>query len=207
MRIQGWACCFVSIASIMVTGCATHAGQAGLQCGLGGAAVGYLACKLAGGSDKDCAAVGVGTGVAGAIACSMYVKNLDSRRKALEGKENDLDAQIAYVQGLNSDTQTLNGELSKRVANITADTDKVVAQIGQLNPQQVAQVRQQRDDLVKVSQQEVTHGQEALQTAKTLRTQQPGKSTELDAAIAKQEQLLAEAQKQVSLLAAQRARV
>jgi Skp family chaperone for outer membrane proteins len=95
------------------------------------------------------------------------------------------------------------------VTSLTQDTDKLVSQIGQqqVSQQQLARERKTRDDLVKTSQSEVTQGTQALQEAKQFRAQKVASSADLDAAIAQQEQLLAQAQHQVDLLATQRARV
>jgi len=192
------------------TSSSTHTtAKAGLECGLAGAGLSYLTCKLAGKSDKECAEIGVGVGLAGALTCSLYARHLEARRKELAGRENDLDAQIRYVQGLNADTRQLNADLAQRVTSVTEDTDKLVAKIGQqqISQAQLAHERQSRDDLVKTSQSEVADGRQALQASKQFRAQKVEASADLDVAIAKQEQLLAEAQRQVDLLAAQRARV
>jgi hypothetical protein len=183
--------------------------KAGLECGLGAAGISYLACRLTHKSSTECAEIGVGVGLAGALACSLYAKHLEARRKELAGKENNLDAQIHYVQGLNADTRQLNADLAQRVASVTQDTDKLVTQIGQqqISQEQLARERKARDDLLKTSQGEVAQGTQALQEAKQFRAQRVASSADLDAAIAQQEQLLAEAQHQVDLLAAQRARV
>ena len=210
MRYRGLEYCIIGLLATTIVGCATSTGKAGLECGLGGAGVGFLACKLAGGTDQRCAAISAGVGVAGAAACSLYAKHLDARRKELAGKENDLDAQIHYVQGLNADTRQLNADLAQRVTSVTQATDKIVAEIRQqqISQSQLAQERKARDDLVKTSQTEVNQGTQALQATKQFRSQQQaGSSSDLDAAIAQQEQLLTEAQHQVDLLAAQRARV
>jgi hypothetical protein len=194
---------------VALTGCATNAGNAGLECGVGGAALGFLACKLAGGSDAQCAGIGVGVGAAGALGCSTYSKHLDDRRKVLASRENSLDAQIQYVQGLNSDTRQLNTELAKRVSTSVQDTNKLVAQIQQqqISRERLVQKRKAQDDLIKASQDEVDKGVQALQTEKDLRAKRRQASPELDSAIAQQEQLLSDAQSQVNLLTAQRERV
>jgi hypothetical protein len=209
MRYRTLTSLVVCLVSAAIVGCATSTGQASLECGLGGAGLGYLACKLAGGSDSQCLAVAAGTGGAGAIGCAAYAKHLDNRRKQLAGKENNLDAQIQYVQGLNSDTQQLNAELTKRVSSTTQDTDRLVAQIRQqqITSQQLANERRRREQLVKAAQTEVDQGAEALQTAKRLQAQRSNDSPALDAAIAQQEKLLAQAQQRVDQLSAQRARV
>jgi len=201
------------VAALLSAGCASTPSteRAAAECGLGGAGLGYLACKLAGHTDEDCAKFALGTGVVGAWACSVYAQNLQKRQQALAGKEHDLDAQIQYVQGLNTDTRQLNAELTQRVVAITQETDQLVAQIRdqkqQLTAAQVAEVQKKRDDALKRARDEVAQGSSALLTAKTMRDQRTDPSSELNAAIAEQERLLAEAQHQVDLLAAQRARV
>lgn len=211
MKYRGLKCCIIGCVAATTLGCATSTGTAGLECGLGGAGASYLACKLAGGTDKHCAEIGAGVGVAGAVACSLYARHLEARRKELAGKENDIDAQIHYVQGLNADTRQLNADLVQRVASVTQATDKIVAEIRQqkISQAQLAQERKTRDDLVNTSRTEVNQGTQALQTVKQLRAQKGNSSPspDLDSAIAQQEQLLAEARRQVDLLAAQRARV
>lgn len=209
MKLRRLTCCIVGCVVAVTAGCATTTGTAGLECGLGGAGASYLACKLAGGTDARCAEIGAAVGAGGALACSLYASHLEERRKELAGKEHDLDAQIRYVQGLNADTRQLNADLAQRVASVTQSTDKLVAEIQQqqISQAQIAQERKSRDDLLRTSQQEVSEGAQALQTARDLRAKDTDSSPVLDAAIQQQEQLLAEAQRQVALLAAQRDRV
>jgi hypothetical protein len=187
---------------------ASPAAKAGLECGVGAAVAGGALCELMHPHDHaKCAAIAVVAGGAGAIACSTYAKHLDARSHELQGKEHDLDAQIHYVRELNTDTEKLNSDLAQRVSTMTSDTDKVVGQINQMSQAQVQQERQKRDDMVNVSQQEVRKGTEALQKAKDLRAQESSAPSELDAAIAHQEQLLQQAQREVDLMSQQRARV
>lgn len=209
MKLRSLRCCIVALVAAVTAGCATTTQTAGLECGLGGAGASYLACKLAGGTDAHCAEIGAAVGAGGALACSLYARHLEQRRKELAGKENDLDAQIRYVQGLNADTQQLNADLAQRVASVTQSTDKLVAEIQQqqISQTQIAQERKSRDDTLRTSQDEVNQGTQALQTARDLRAKDSHSSPALDAAIRQQEQLLAEAQRQVGLLAAQRDRV
>lgn len=53
----------VALLVLFATGCATPQQNAAVECGASGAGIGYLACKLAGGSDKACAAAGGGNAV------------------------------------------------------------------------------------------------------------------------------------------------
>ena len=200
---------WVGLLGIVIAGCATTEQTASLQCGAGGLAAGYLACKLAGGTDAKCLAIGGGVAAAGAVGCYSYSKHLTARRQQLAGKENDLDAQIHYVKGLNDDTRQFNSELNKRVTAMTQKNDQVVVQIQQqqITAQQLAQEHQSQDKLISASQQEVNDGIKALQAAKDLRARRTAPAPDLDAAIDQQEQLLANAQHQVDQLAQQRARV
>jgi hypothetical protein len=209
MKHRAITWCIAGWGIALTAGCATTTGTAGLECGLGGAAASYVACKLAHGSDTRCAEIGAAMGAGGALACSLYARHLEQRRRELAGKENDLDAQIRYVQGLNADTRQLNADLAQRVASVTQSTDKVVGEIQQqqISQSQRARERKSRDELLRTSQEEVNAGTRALQTAKGLRAKESDSAPALDAAIKQQEQLLAQAQRQVDLLAAQRDRV
>ena len=204
--LKSW---LVALSCVALAACETQSQTASLQCGAGGALLGYAACKALGRPDAECVRFAAVIGVGGAAICYSYAANLERRRNELKGHENDLDRRIQYVRGLNQDTQQLNQELSGRVAAVTQDTDKVVAQIQQrrLTQQQVAQAQQARDAEVKKAESQVVKSREALTEVKTYRAQLKQPSADLDVAIAKQQQLYADAEQQVQLLAAQRARV
>ena len=189
--------------------CETAPQNASLQCGAGGAAAGYLLCKALGGSDSNCLKTAAVVGAGGAAVCYSYSNNLERRRKELAGKENDLDARISYVRGLNSDSQQLNTDLAKRVATMTQRTDELVTQIGQrrVNNEQLAKERQARDDEIKAANAQAVQSNAALAEMKAYRTRSKPVSTELDADIAKQEQLNKETNQLVSQMAAQKSRV
>lgn len=198
------------LACAALVGCQTTSQTASLQCGAGGAVGGYLLCKALGGSDAQCLGAGAVIGAGGAALCYNYASNLERRRAELAGHENDLNARIRYVRGMNEDTEKLNAELGERVAATTRSTDELVAQIQQrrITQQQLAKERQARDDEVKAARAQVTKGEGALQEVKAYRAQRGGTaSPELDQAIARQEKLLVDAQRQVQLLSVQRARV
>lgn len=198
-----------ALACAALAACQTQTQNAALQCGAGGAAAGYLLCKALGHSDADCLKTSALIGAGGAAICYSYASNLERRRAELAGRENNLDARIRYVRGLNEDSQQLNADLGKRVALATRSTDELVVKIRQkqISQQQLAQERRARDDEVKAANDQVAKGNSALAEVKAYRTQRNVASPELDAEIAKQEKLLAEAQSRVQALAAQRARV
>lgn len=197
------------LACAVLVGCETTTETAGLQCGAGGAVGGYVLCKALGGSDAQCLSAGALLGAGGAALCYNYASNLERRRAQLAGQENNLDARIRYVRGLNEDSEKLNGELTERVAAVTRSTDQLVAQIQQrrISQEQLARERKARDDEVRAASLQVAKGTEALNEVKAYRAQRKVASPDLDLAIARQEKLLADAQRQVQLLSAQRARV
>ncbi|HEY5759978.1 MAG TPA: hypothetical protein VIU34_29355 [Steroidobacter sp.] len=211
MRYKFLARCVVSAAAGLIAGCASQsaATRASAQCGAVVGGVSFLACKLKGKTDEHCLKL-AGVGVAaGAVGCYVYASSLESRRKALAGNEHDLDAQIDYVKGLNTDTEQLNADLAKRLSQVTQETDALVAKVQQqqISEQQLLQERQSLENTLNASQKEVSEGQGALQFAKQLRAKHTNQSVKLDDAITQQEKLLAQAQTQVNLLAAQKARV
>ena len=199
----------VALTCVSFVGCETAPQNASLQCGAGGAAAGYLLCKALGRPDSECLKAAAVIGVGGAAICYNYASNLDRRRKELAGHENDLNRRIQYVRGLNEDGQQLNAELGQRVATVTQSTDTLVAQIKQkkITQEQLAKERQVRDEDLKQANLQVTKSGEALKEVKTYRAQLKQPSSDLDVAIAKQQQLYDDSEHQVQLLAAQRARV
>ena len=192
---------------MLVVGCATQEQTASLECGAGAAAAGYLLCKAMGKSDRDCAAFAVVGGGVGAGVCYSYASNLEKRRKQLAGRENDLDAQLQYVRGLNEDGQRLNDELRQRVNVATQRAHELQAQANRASASQVAQERQRLDSEVKAAKQQVELQKNALQEVKTFQAKRRTPSADLDAEIAKQDRLLADAQRQVAALASLQERV
>jgi hypothetical protein len=193
----------------LIAGCATKQQTASLECGVGGAAVSYAICKATGGSDKKCAAIAAAGGAVGAVACYSYASHLAKRRQELAGRENDLNARLKYVRGLNEDAQRLNGELRDRVNVAEQHTNDLMAQVSkkQVSAQQLAGERQHLDDEVKAANQQVALEANALSEVKTYQAQRTPPSPDLDAEIARQERLLAEAKEEVKKLATCRERV
>jgi hypothetical protein len=193
----------------LLAGCQTAPQNASLQCGAGAAATGYLVCKLLGRPDSECVKAAAVVGVGGAAVCYSYASNLDKRRKELAGRENDLDARIRYVRGINADSEQLNADLGKRVAATTQSTDELLVQVRQqkVTAARLEKERQAREEELRGANAQLARGEDALTEVKAYRTRARPASPDLDAAIQKQEQLLADARRQVDLLAAQRARV
>jgi hypothetical protein len=194
---------------LLLAACATPEQNASLECGAGGVAVGYLACKMMGKSDADCARFAVVTGGVGAVACYSYASRLEKRRQQLAGHENDLDARLQYVRGLNEDGQKLNNELRERVAAASKRTSELETQVSlnRASGDRLAKERQRLDDELKNANQQVALQREAINEVKTYQSRRRQPSPDLDAEIAKQDRLLADAQRQVDTLASLRERV
>ncbi|MDE3012099.1 MAG: hypothetical protein KGI67_14540 [Pseudomonadota bacterium] len=202
-------CLVPALLTAVLAACATAQGTSGVECGVGGALATVALCKAFGGSDKHCAELAILVGGAGGALCYSYAQNIQQRRAALAGKENDLDARIAYLHGLNHDTEELNRQLAERVKVITASTDDAVAALrkGQTSQAQLAEQRRQLDAQVSGAQTQVAAAQQELQSAQAFRARQPAPAPALDSEIARLEGLLADAQRKTTALAAQRQRI
>ncbi|MBA4142883.1 MAG: hypothetical protein H0X43_07725 [Nitrosospira sp.] len=210
--------------SMVIAGCAAtgggpdRSGTAALECGVVGAGGGFLACKLLGGSDAMCAGIAAGAATVGGGVCYGFASNYEKRRKELAGKENDLDARLTYVQGLNEDSEKLNRELNARVDEISQHTDRTVEQIqqGTISSQQLAK---ERETLLKeetAAKEQVVVQEAALADMKRFQAEQLHKTSgvedkalhaELDAEIQKQERLLEETKRTTTAFASQRQRI
>src|ERR1700722_12831075 len=94
-----------------------------VQCGGGSVKAAIESCRAEGGNYGHCAIVASRAGVSDATACYSYATQIRQRREKLVGQEDQLDAQIRYLQDVNADTQGLNAELNVRIQEATARTD------------------------------------------------------------------------------------
>jgi hypothetical protein len=210
------------LSTVIVAGCATTSGSlsrpttAGLECGGGAAAAALLACKLAGGSNAVCAAATGGALVLGGGACYAFASHYEKRREELAGKENDLDARLKYVKGLNEDSEKLNKQLNTRLAEVSTRTDEISTEIeqGTITRQQLAKEREKLQKEEQAARDQVGLQKAALDDMKRFRAQLPGEASEdqarvaeLDAEIAKLERLLREAQGATTAFAAKAGRI
>jgi chromosome segregation ATPase len=192
-----------------MAGCATPQQTASLECGAGGAAIAYLACKAMGNSNAKCIAPAAVVAGVGAAVCYSYASRLEKRRHELAGREDDLDARIKYVRGLNEDGQRLNAELRERVKVVSQHTAELLAQVGrnQVSAEQLASERQRLDGEVKAASEQVALQRGALGEVKTYQSRRKTPAPDLDTEIEKQDRLLGDAQRQVETLASLRERV
>ncbi|HEU4854599.1 MAG TPA: hypothetical protein VFS89_04835 [Nitrosospira sp.] len=190
--------------------------MAALECGAVGAGLATAICLAAGGDAATCAGAAAGGGLVGAGACYTYAQKYEKRRQELAGKENDLDARLKYVRGLNEDAEKLNRDLDTRVAEISRRTDATVAQINQgtISSQELAKEREALLKEENAAREQVELEKAALEDMKRFQAEQLRKTgedkaihAELDAEIRKQERLLKETQSATTAFATQRQRI
>lgn len=108
----------VAMAVALSAGCATQEQQAkteGTAAGVGiGAAIGAGMGAIFGGGKGAAIGAAVG-GSIGGVAGYSYANKVAERHQELVGRENDLDARIAYAQAINQDTEQYNRQLGKEV--------------------------------------------------------------------------------------------
>lgn len=207
---------------VTVTGCSTvggtqgGSGRAALECGAVGAGLAAAICLAAGGNAATCAGAAAGGGLLGAGACYTYAQKYEKRRQELAGKENDLDARLVYVRGLNEDSKKLNEDLNTRVTQVSKRMDTTVAQVkeGTISQQELEKEREALLKDEKLAKDQVALEKSALEDMKRFQAEQKRKTggnsamhAKLDEEIREQERLLKETQAQTSALASQRQRI
>jgi len=199
----------IALLAALTAACETTQQTASLECGAAGLGVAFLICKAAGGSNATCAAAGGAAAVGGGVLCYNLSDKMDKRRKELAGHENDLDARLRYVKGVNEDTAKYNAELKQQVTALTQHTDTVVQEIHQktIDEKKLADQRKALDAALKNANDSVTAQRNSLNFMRSYQAEQAGKSQELAAEVQRQQMLLAETQREATALAAQRQRI
>lgn len=188
-----------------VAGCAdlSPAQRSGVQAGsVASIGTGFI-CNLLGGRTQQCVVWAATIGAAAALAGFKYAERLDAQRQALAGRENELDAQIAYAREVNRTTQELNGKRQALIDRADGELRQARAREAQL-----AELRQTLDDQLALARSDTARGERALAEIGQLRTRpQARDSAELDAQIAQLERALAQARSQTAALASMRQRL
>ena len=191
------------IGALLVSGCSSDPTTRSTQEGAAvGAVAGGVICAFARCSrDTAIAAVGLGAVAGGAIGYSL-ANNIEQRRKALAGRENDLDARLTQVRGANGDLEKYNARLNEDVRQAEARIDK-----GQQSAGQLAKEREDLDGRIRTANTQLAAAEKELQDLKQFRARRPTPSRELDAEIDKYERLLAQARSDTQALASVRQRI
>ena len=203
----------LTVVAVFVASCATQSDQARTEGTLAGAGIGAVVGGglgyLIGGSATS-AGVGAAIGaLAGGVGGYAYADRIAKRHEELAGKENDLDARIAFAQGVNEDTQEYNARLKKevnelepRITDLAAKKKKQEITQGELEKEKQALTAKVKD-----ANKQLTVGQDQLQDLKTFRSEQKKTSKELDKEIKALEQSLAQMKSNTSALASLNQRI
>ncbi|MEN8259357.1 MAG: YMGG-like glycine zipper-containing protein [Pseudomonadota bacterium] len=196
----------LTLVIFLMAGCATQGQKAkgeGTLLGAGiGAAIGAGIGALIGG--KKGAAIGAGAGAAlGALGGYSYASSVEKRHRQLAGKENDLNARIAFAQGINQDTQQYN----ERLAQDVADLEQHVAMLeGKISRQQITQreLEKERASVRKKvieAENQLLLASQQLDDLKQFRSGHPQDSAVLDSEIEKLEAQVAQLRTNTTTLA------
>jgi hypothetical protein len=187
----------------MTAACATAEQTAAIECGAAGVGVAFLICKAAGGSTATCAAAGGLTGLAGGALCYSLSDKMAKRRAALAGHENDLDARLAYVKGVNEDTVKYNEDLKKQVAELTDHTNAVAQQVklNTADEKQLANQRKALDAALKNTDDAIASQKATLSDMRAYQAQHAASSQELSQQIVREQANLQDTQRQAAALA------
>jgi hypothetical protein len=166
-------------------------------------------CRAEGGNYGHCAVVAWHTGVSDATACYNYSTKIHRLREQLVGQEDQLDAQIHYLQDVNTDTEKLNADLATRVDAVTQRTDIAVDTLarGKMTASDLEQLRSILDNEASYAERQLDTASRQLEVAERYRSQQQPATAALDAQIARLKALLEETQRQTRALMAQRQRI
>jgi DNA repair exonuclease SbcCD ATPase subunit len=197
---------YTMVIALLLTGCATQEQQTRTEGTAGGAllgaALGAGIGALAGGGKG--AAIGAGIGaVVGGTTGLIYANSIIDRHRELQGRENDLDAQIANCRALNNDMQKCNEDLQQKIANYQSNIDELQARVNQGEDQRNSLRKTKLNIEKELKQQKKTQIalQKELAYRKKIRSQ-VAQSSELDAEITKLERHLAQLKKNTAALAA-----
>lgn len=215
--------CQLGFVCVLICGCSGEQVQQKLQptaravqptvsafeCGSDSVREAIASCRAEGGEYGHCAIVAWHAGVSDATACYSYASKIHQRREQLVGQEDQVDAQMHYLQDVNADTEVLNAELAMRVEEVTARTDIAVESLArdEMTASELAQLRAILDNEVLSARRQLDTASRELQVAERYRSRQQPSTAELDAQIARLQVLLNEAQARTRALVAQRQRI
>jgi uncharacterized protein YcfJ len=198
---------------LFLTSCATQREQARTEGTLAGAGLGAIVGGGVGyliGGSATSAGIGAALGaLVGGTGGYVYADRIAKRQEELAGKEDNLDARIAFARGVNDDTQDYNRKLASDVKTLSSDVDKLAAQNKkqQAQNQQLLAKKEQLEEKVKDANAQLTVADTQLTDLKSFRSSQPRPSKDLDAEIKKLETSLAQLKSNTSALAALNQRI
>ena len=202
-----------AVVVLFVTSCATQSEQARTEGTLGGAAIGAaVGAGLGYLIGRDAASAGIGAAIgalAGGVGGYVYADRIAKRHEELSGKENDLDARVAFARGVNEDTQEYNARLKKDVSELEPKITELAAKKKkqEITQRELEKEKQALATRVKDANKQLAVGQDELQALKKFRSEQKKSSKELDEEIKTLEQSLAQMKSSTNALASLNQRI
>ena len=196
----------LSILIIFISGCATKGQQTRTEGTAGGAGIGAVIGGLLGyalGDEKGAlAGAALGAALGGAVGYT-YADNIANRHAELAGHENDLDARIAFAEGVNQDTQEFNQLLERDIATLAPEIDALSAQARQekITQKELDKKRQSMEEKVEETEIALAAAEDELKDLKKFQDRTPDQSDKLDSEIAKLERNLKQLKKNTDTIA------
>ncbi|MGH9958361.1 MAG: YMGG-like glycine zipper-containing protein [Pyrinomonadaceae bacterium] len=192
--------------AFLAAGCATQTQRAHTEGTAAGAGIGTLLGAGLGAAfgGREGAAIGAAIGaLVGGIGGYSYADNIAKRRADLAGKENNLDARIAFARGVNEETQKYNEQLASEINDSAAKVNTLAAQYEnqQITQQRLITERQSMDKKVQAAESQFKLASEQLDDLKGFRSKQTGPSNALDIEITGLEGQLAQLKTNTTTLA------
>ncbi|CAN5721756.1 hypothetical protein BH18PSE1_BH18PSE1_11280 [soil metagenome] len=196
----------VVLIAFLAAGCATQSQQARTEGTAAGAGIGALIGAGFGAAFDGARGAAIGAGVGallGSIAGYSYADNIAKRRSDLAGKENELDARVAFAHGVTGDTQKYNEQLASEINDSATKVNTLAAQYKnqQITQQQLVAERQDMGKKVQNAENQLKLADEQLDDLKRFRSKQTGPSDPLDIEITRLEGQLAQLKTNTTTLA------
>ena len=203
----------LTVVGLFLTSCATQSDQARTEGTLAGAGIGAVVGAGVGyliGGSGTAAGIGAAIGaLSGGVGGYVYADRIAKRHEELAGKENDLDARVAFARGVNDDTLEYNARLKKEVNELEPKITELAAKKKnqEITQRELEKEKQALATRVKDANKQVVVGQDQLADLKKFRSEQKKTSKELDEEIKTLEQSLAQMKSNTSALASLNLRI
>jgi hypothetical protein len=203
----------LTVVGLFLTSCATQSDQARTEGTLAGAGIGAVVGAGVGyliGGSGTAAGIGAAIGaLSGGVGGYVYADRIAKRHEELAGKENDLDARVAFARGVNDDTLEYNARLKKEVNELEPKITELAAKKKnqEITQRELEKEKQALATRVKDANKQVVVGQDQLADLKKFRSEQKKTSKELDEEIKTLEQSLAQMKSNTSALASLNQRI
>lgn len=184
--------------------------KAAAECAVAVAAVLIAECKfIEKKSNKVCALRALLAATGSAFACHYIQGTLLERKKQLQGHENELDAQLAYMRGVNEDVEKSNKQMRTAIEATEKRTDTLLSlqQQGQASKEDFDREREVQERDLAAVRNALKDQQAALDDAKKYKVSLKKPNPDVDAQYASMQRQLTVTEAQLKELTALRQRI